>query len=1026
MGPRLLFGILHTLLLATALIASTPAQTARDQNAAHVDSLRRALRLSPDVALQWQTSTNGVDTLKLVDDFNRNYIGDTWSYDARYWEIKDGELVLNASANQEWRYLATFVPIFNSGDRQIVSVSYRWGKKADALGIGEGAHALMLDKPTKDASGYWLWRRTNQERVFLYAIKEGNWEYWPDSSKAYEIKQSHTPLPKAGDVINAVIRNELTGVHFDYYINGRWDATLKDTSREFGKNVQWYTGVFIHGQQLNNQIDDFTVKWIQRDAVEPARVTDLRAIDSTQNSVKLEWTMTGDNQMQGKADHVEIRYSTAPITQLNFSAATLVANPPAPAQPGTKQQFLVTGLQLSTKYYFALRVYDESENVSLISNLAQGTTKDASIAQKLQLVSGCDQTGSVGQALPNKIIALVLDQYGLGLKGKSVKFVILQGGGKVQDKDSISVTTDVNGRAAITWKLGPAPGVNKIVIRSAVITGSPLNCQAQATNGVPAKIELAPWPNNLYPINVTTNLPALKVTDAFGNGVPEHSVQYKVAVGGGSFVNGQPPDQKLLTGKTDANGFMHASFNNSAAYGDTSKIMIELPANANLQTSLRVIAAAPESLLAVSGNGQSARVGEPLPQPVRVRILDATGAPAQQYTITFNVIAGGGKIGNDVTQLEVKTNAEGYAQTTWKLGANAGLNQVRVVAKFKNVALKNAPFVFNATAFVIKPSATLSTISVSPASGVPADSVSAATVLLSIRDEQDALMPGKTVRLQVSGSENYIEQPIPPTDSHGETTIKLRSTFAEWKTIKAFIMPENIALKDSVRIRFLSLTATTMRKAGGDTQKAEVNTRLKDSVSVQLLDKLGNVPKATSVIFKVLAGEGKILGPFVVTTNSKGFARVAWQLGAKAGSNKLEASVAGLQGSPLIFTATAEVISSVEENETGGPQTFALYQNTPNPFSAEGRGAFGASTTDIHFELAEPAEVSLTLFDMTGRTVGTILQSSLSAGKHGVRWNGKDERGRALDSGIYLYRMHARYGRSQKEFVATKKLTLLK
>lgn len=1017
MCRRLLFGVLNTLLTVTAVFASSPSKTARDQNAAHVDSLRRTLGLSADVTLQWQTSTNGVDTLKLVDNFNRSYLGDTWSYDARYWEIKDGELVLNANATQEWRYLATFVPIFNNGDRQIISVSYRWGKKADAVGIGEGAHALMLDKPTKDASGYWLWRRTNQERVFLYAIKDGQWEYWPDSSKAYEIKQSHTPLPKAGDVINAVIRNELSAVYFDYYINGRWDATLQDTSREFGKNVQWYTGVFIHGQQLNNQVDDFTVKWIQRDAVEPGRVTDLRAIDSTKNSVKLEWTMTGDNQLQGKADHLEIRYSTAPITQRNFSAATLAANLPAPALPGVKQQFVVTGLQLSTKYYFAMRVHDEADNASLVSNVAKANTKAESIAQELKLVSGCDQAGNVGQALPNKIVALVLDQYGLGLKGRAVKFVVTLGGGKVQDKDSVSVNTDVNGQAAITWKLGPAPGVNKIAIRSAVISGSPLQCQAQALNGGPAKIELASWPNNLYPINTTTALPAVKVLDAFGNGVPNHDVQYKVAIGGGTFVNGQPPDLKLLTGKTDANGVINASFNTSAAYGDTSKIMIELPTNAGLQTSLRVIAAAPESLLAVSGNQQSARVGETLPQPLRVRVLDATGAPAKQYAVTFNVIAGGGKIGNDVTQLETKTDQQGYAQTTLKLGANAGLNQVRVIAKFKNVALKNAPFTFNATAFVVKPSATLSTISISPASGVPADSVSVATVLLTIRDEHDALMSGKTVRLQIFGSENYIEQPILPTDAHGETSIKLRSTFAEWKTIKAFIMPENIALKDSVKIRFLQLAATRMRKAGGDTQTAEINKRLKDSVSVQLLDKLGNVPKATSVIFKVIDGDGKILGPFVVTTNSKGFARVAWQLGPRIGSNKLEASVAGLQGSPLIFTATGEPVSSVEENNAGQPQTFALFQNTPNPFNPE---------TDIHFELAEAAEVTIALFDLTGRAVGTILQTNLGAGKHAVRWNGKDEQGRALDSGVYLYRMHARYGRSHKEFVATKKLTLLK
>ncbi len=1017
MGRWLLLGVLNTAVGIATAFASSPSSSAQGGRSTHVDSLRRELGLSADVKLEWRTSTNGVDTLKLVDDFNRNYLGDTWDYDSRYWEIKDGELVLNANAVNEWRYLATFTPVFNHGDRQIVSVSYRWGKKADAVGIGEGAHALLLDKPSKNAGGYWLWRRTNQERVFLYAIKDGNWEYWPDSTKAYEIKQSHAPLPKAGDVINAVIRNEPASVFFDYYINDRWDATLEDTSKEFGGNVVWYAGVFIHGQQLNNQVDDFTVKWVQRDAIEPARVGDLRALDSTKSSVKLEWTMTGDNQLEGKADHLEIRYSTSPINALNFSGAKLAANIPAPAQPGTKQQFTVTGLQLTTKYYFALRVHDESDNASLVSNVAPCNTKAESIAQELRLVSGCDQSAIVGQALQNPIMVEVLDQYSLGFKGKVVKFIVIAGGGKVQSKDSVSVTTGTNGRASTSWTLGPAPGLNQMTIRSAGLSGSPLQCQANAMTGIPARIVLDPNFVNPHPINTTTDLPQLKVTDALGNGVPGLVVNYKLALGGGSFVNGQPPDQKLFSSTTDALGVVHASFNTSATYGDTSKIMMELPANNALQASLAVIAAAPETLLAVSGNQQSAMASETLPQPFQMRILDATGAPAKEYPVTFTVIAGGGTIGNGVTQLELKTSAQGFVQTFLKLGSTAGANHVRATAKFKNAHLENSPFVFTATAVVGQPSATLSTLAVSPASGVPADSVSAATITISIRDEFDAPMPGRTVRLQVSGKKNYLEQPIAPTDANGETSVKLRSTFAELKTIQAFILPENLALKDSVKVRFLALAAARMRKASGDTQTAKINQRLQDSVVVQLLDKFGNPPKATSVIFSVTAGKGKILGPFVVTSDGKGRARVAWQLGPEVGENKLEARVTGLQGSPVVFTATADPISAVDETEEALPHAFALYQNSPNPFNPE---------TRIHFELAEGAEVTLELFDLNGRALGKILQARMHAGKHAVRWNGKEESGRQVDSGVYLYRLRARYGRTQKEFVATKKLTLLK
>ncbi len=1021
MGWRLLFAMLNVVLYAEVALASLPSnpQPLGPANApAHLDSLRRALGLTSDVKLEWRTSMNGFDTLKLVDNFNRDHVGDSWDFDSRYWEVKDGELVLNANATSEWRYLATFKPIFNHGDRQIVSVSYRWGKKADAVGIGEGAHALMLDQPTKDASGYWLWRRTNQERVFLYAIKDGNWEYWPDSSKAYEIAQSHTPLPKAGDVITAVIRNEPTTVFFDYYINNKWDATLQDTAKEFGRNVKWYTGVFIHGQQLNNQVDDFTVKWLQRDAIEPARVTDLFASDSTKNSVRLEWTMTGDNQLEGQADHLEIRYSTSPINAFNFSSATLAANIPPPAAPGMKQQFSVTGLQLSTTYYFAMRVYDESDNESLLSNVAKCNTKAESVAQKFQLVSGCGQSGIAGQALPNPVMVEVLDQYGLGFKGKVVKFVVTAGGGKVQGKDSIAVTTGSDGRAATPWTMGPLPGLNQMTMRCTGVSGAPLQCQANGTSGMPASISLDSWPNNLYPINTTTELPSLKVADALGNGVPGVLVQFNLATGGGSFVNGQPPDQKTFTDTTDAFGVTRARFNTSTAYGDTSKIIMAIPANNALQASLKVIAAAPETLRTISGNAQSALAGKTLPQPLKVRILDATGAPAKQYSVTFNVLSGGGTLGNGATKFEAKTDDQGYAQTTLKLGPNAGLNQVQAQAKFKNTHLHNSPFVFAATATLAMPSATLSTMSVTPASGVPADSVSRALVTISVRDEFDNVMPGKKVRITVAGKKNYITQPAALTDQNGETTAEIRSTFAELKTVKAYLMPENLALHDSIKVRFLAIAAARMRKESGDNQTAKVNERLPNNLVVQLLDKFGNPPKATSVIFRVLAGGGKIIGPFVVSSDAKGLARVVWQLGAIAGENKLEARVDGLQNSPLVFVAEAQTESAVEEHEGETlPQTFALFQNSPNPFNPE---------TNIHFELAEAADVTMQLFDLTGRSVGNILRAHLPPGRHAVKWNGKDESGRQLDSGVYLYCLHARYGRSQKEFTATKKLTLLK
>jgi len=74
-----------------------------------------------------------------------------------------------------------------------------------------------------------------------------------------------------------------------------------------------------------------------------------------------------------------------------------------------------------------------------------------------------------------------------------------------------------------------------------------------------------------------------------------------------------------------------------------------------------------------------------------------------------------------------------------------------------------------------------------------------------------------------------------------------------------------------------------------------------------------------------------------------------------------------------------------------------LVQNTPNPFSLE---------TTIQYTTLVPAEVSLEVFTISGRAVRTLAEHHDSeAGTHVVRWDGRDERGQPVASGVYLYRL---------------------
>ena len=93
------------------------------------------------------------------------------------------------------------------------------------------------------------------------------------------------------------------------------------------------------------------------------------------------------------------------------------------------------------------------------------------------------------------------------------------------------------------------------------------------------------------------------------------------------------------------------------------------------------------------------------------------------------------------------------------------------------------------------------------------------------------------------------------------------------------------------------------------------------------------------------------------------------------------------------------------------PLITELGTNHPNPFNP---------TTTISFSLHEEQEVSLEIYNMKGQKVKRLVSSQLSAGKHSILWNGKDEEGKQISSGIYFYRMIT------DDYSASKKMIMLK
>ncbi len=93
------------------------------------------------------------------------------------------------------------------------------------------------------------------------------------------------------------------------------------------------------------------------------------------------------------------------------------------------------------------------------------------------------------------------------------------------------------------------------------------------------------------------------------------------------------------------------------------------------------------------------------------------------------------------------------------------------------------------------------------------------------------------------------------------------------------------------------------------------------------------------------------------------------------------------------------------------PEKPALDQNYPNPFNP---------STEICFDIPKPSFVSLDIYDVLGRLVTTLIDEQLTAGSKRVRWDGRDDTGAEVASGVYFYRLKT------GDHVEVKKMVLLK
>ncbi len=395
----------------------------------------------------------------------------------------------------------------------------------------------------------------------------------------------------------------------------------------------------------------------------------------------------------------------------------------------------------------------------------------------------------------------------------------------------------------------------------------------------------------------------VRVTDTRDRPVIGTAVTFEVSSGGGTVA----PE----TVTTDAEGIAAAQWSLGTRAG-AQAVTVAVPGARpplGVEFDATAGAGAARNLTIVAGQGQAASVGSPLPEPLVVRVADQSDNAVSGVTVTWTPEGGG-----SVDPASSVTDADGRASTQRTLGPGAGTQTT--VASAPEVG---APVSFAHTATSGPPSRV--TVVSGNDQSAPAGARLPEPLVVRVLDANDNPVVGRAVSWiigQGGGSANPVSVNT-GADGSASTTWTLGPR-AGINTVTAVVSGVGSV---GFTARGTSAGASRLVRNGGDQQTAPAQTRLGTPLSVRAVDADGDGVSGVNVTWAVTAGGGS-LSSTSTTTRDDGTAEVTWTLGSGVGAQSVSATAAGLQGSPVEFTATATVgaPSASESRVSANPESF--------------------------------------------------------------------------------------------------------
>ena len=295
---------------------------------------------------------------------------------------------------------------------------------------------------------------------------------------------------------------------------------------------------------------------------------------------------------------------------------------------------------------------------------------------ELSQVSGKNQSGAPGAALPNPFVVEVKDENGFTFEGVPVAFSVTEGGGSLNTPNA---TTDSNGRAECTLTLGQVSVRNTVRVKVEEIL-QPLTFTAKGIRVANEVSKISGDNQEGFPGEPLSNPLVIEVRDQSDKPLPGVEVTFEATAGGGTL--------SVTTAKTNSSGRAESRLTLGSSAGTNTVAVSASGIDSSIIFNAEGVRF-PQKIVIISGDLQEGLPGAMLGDPFVVEVQDKQGAPLEGVVVTFTVTAGHGTLSITSTQ----TSANGRSESWFTLGTNPGIHTAEVSA-----AGVKAPVLFNAFA----------------------------------------------------------------------------------------------------------------------------------------------------------------------------------------------------------------------------------------------------------------------------------------------------------------------------------------